>query len=414
MGWVGWPLFLALILIVDVIDVDGLHRFLGRLHRLVEPLRPFRLRIAYQRVCAHESAPLLWNYFFQLQGTDDEFPDKNKLLENFFIPDAIDPLTFAANYAELLPFPVPFPGRSTPSTATFQHGVNAPLGYPRWFLAAYPDVVLWIVKRFRDNEERTMAQLITAAIGRENFRRLVQTHGAENAAEMTLRELRDNDHIKPAYLRRFVDLYRTQTNRYLECSDIWEHVTARFASLLQAAASGPAASDQLQPPGARPTPPRGKPPPPKSADVPATPLPDGTQCRHEGETSTYCTQCWANLYVLQRRQGKGGNPIKGDDSGAATQVADTVLGKPPEQAGGASATSPGPPRPRLRLFSDLLRHGDTHADCDGAPADSSPAPTASSGVVSCRCGHLKKFHFKTGACFTQRCSCRAFHPVTRI
>ncbi len=30
-------------------------------------------------------------------------------------------------------------------------------------------------------------------------------------------------------------------------------------------------------------------------------LPDGTLCHHEGETSTYCTKCWTNLYEARIR-----------------------------------------------------------------------------------------------------------------
>jgi hypothetical protein len=35
--------------------------------------------------------------------------------------------------------------------------------------------------------------------------------------------------------------------------------------------------------------------------IPAGQLPDGTPCHHEGESGTFCTRCWMNLYEARQR-----------------------------------------------------------------------------------------------------------------
>src|ERR1700687_2687594 len=36
--------------------------------------------------------------------------------------------------------------------------------------------------------------------------------------------------------------------------------------------------------------------------IPPTKLPDDTLCFHEGQASTYCTQCWTNLHEAQMQE----------------------------------------------------------------------------------------------------------------
>ncbi len=195
MGWLSWFLAIALAL------------FAG-----------FRLYLAYARNRAREGALQLW-IDLEKQGAFDEFPhpDKDTVLETFLIRDAINPLVFFANYASLSPRTAfeALPVQPTPSAVAFKQGLNAPLGYPRWFLAAYPDVVLWLA----NSDQRTMLRTIATVYGAEKASQLTQVHGIEKAMEMIERDLHDDDkRFKTPYLRRLVDLYRSGSNRSLECS----------------------------------------------------------------------------------------------------------------------------------------------------------------------------------------------------
>ena len=67
---------------------------------------------------------------------------------------------------------------------------NQPLGYAKWFMTAYPDVVKW----FSDLEEEKMISII---------------------GNPTVDYMDDNDKFKLPFLRRIVDAYKNTNN--LEC-----------------------------------------------------------------------------------------------------------------------------------------------------------------------------------------------------
>lgn len=60
-----------------------------------------------------------------------------QLVEKFFIEDSIDPQKFRENYAYYFTDRY---GSHKPTSSCLQ-AMDLPLAYPRWFAAAYPDVV---------------------------------------------------------------------------------------------------------------------------------------------------------------------------------------------------------------------------------------------------------------------------------
>ncbi len=149
---------------------------------------------------------------------DGTFTNEADTVRGFLIPDAIHPPTFFANYAQLTPSPDELAGisvRPSPSIAVFQKGANAPLGYPRWFLAAYPDVVLWVAQQA--DEDAT--EILVTAFGMDRAMAMGRSLGPEEAMKHMQEEMNDDEgQLRPIYLRGFVDLFRKKTNRNLECS----------------------------------------------------------------------------------------------------------------------------------------------------------------------------------------------------
>jgi len=144
------------------------------------------------------------------------FPNKDELLKSFFLADSINPLAFMANYFEVCgSWPSESPaevGAPTPSAVAFQKGLDAPTGYPRWFLAAYPDVALWVASR----DDNTMLRVVAEALyGAEDAKGLIRSHGEERAGKLIDEKLRDLD---LSQLRRLVTIYRRDNRNRLECS----------------------------------------------------------------------------------------------------------------------------------------------------------------------------------------------------
>lgn len=125
------------------------------------------------------------------------------MVDNFLIPDKINPVSFKANYeilrhnsrelyqshASLVNEP-DFSEHGTKTIDELAKLGNQPLGYRDWFIAGYPDVVLW----FQDVKEEDALKIL---------------------GNPTEDEIFDQEHkIKPEHLRRIVDAY----NKKLECS----------------------------------------------------------------------------------------------------------------------------------------------------------------------------------------------------
>jgi len=120
--------------------------------------------------------------------------DLQQKINDFFVPDGISPLAFSANLAALTGRPIeeypPTPSVAVSDTKAALAGnddsgliarTTAPSGYPTWFLAAYPDVALWMNRKVEKD-----AQAVLTAVGElpsgptsEFFRRLIQAYRKE-------------------------------------------------------------------------------------------------------------------------------------------------------------------------------------------------------------------------------------------
>src|SRR5271167_755201 len=159
--------------------------------------------------------PVTWRQLVNA-GTLDEALNANELVRFFFLVDSINPTDFLANYVDVsgsvqVKAPVE-PAGPTRSTATFRQGENAPPGYPRWFLAAYPDVVLWLAAKDEDSMIRTSAE---ALYGFEGAKELVRIHGLKRIADLMEEKFEDFDIPQ---LRRLVECYCRDTRKRLECA----------------------------------------------------------------------------------------------------------------------------------------------------------------------------------------------------
>ena len=149
-------------------------------------------------------------------GTLDEALNANELVRFFFLVDSINPTDFLANYVDVsgsvqVKAPVE-PGKPTRSTATFRQGENAPAGYPRWFLAAYPDVVVWLAAKDQDSMLRISAE---AMYGPEGAKELIRIHGLKRISELMDEKFEGFD---MGQLRRLIAGFRRDTRKRLECT----------------------------------------------------------------------------------------------------------------------------------------------------------------------------------------------------
>lgn len=150
----------------------------------------------------------------------------NELMRLFFLEDSINPPDFLANFIEVTAAePKPFhegAGKATPSAATFDKGANAPPGYPSWFLAAYPDVVVWLASR----DENAMLRVSAEAIyGVEGAKELVRMHGLQRIGELMDEKFEEFDLPQ---LRRLVSIYCNNTKKRLECALIVKEQRPRW------------------------------------------------------------------------------------------------------------------------------------------------------------------------------------------
>lgn len=65
------------------------------------------------------------------------------ITEDFFVKDRIDPLKFYENYAYYISLRGRF-AKYEPTPSCFRNSYDLPLAFPRWFAAAYPDIVKYI------------------------------------------------------------------------------------------------------------------------------------------------------------------------------------------------------------------------------------------------------------------------------
>lgn len=155
----------------------------------------------------------MFNYFNKLQweqflADTDETPEKieaSQMVNDFFIPDQINIRKFTANYqiighgsrelykmdAKLFEYP-DYSKYGTPSIDIFAFSIDRPIGYDKWFIAGYPDVVDW----FRNMPEEEIPIIFGTSLGEDC--------------------LNGRHKFKFEYLRKMVNAFKNKGNR-LEC-----------------------------------------------------------------------------------------------------------------------------------------------------------------------------------------------------
>jgi len=157
-----------------------------------------------------------WESLFGDIEADDpeEAQEFWQIVTGFLIPDNISPTKFRANNIDLVRTPLTDllldeadkKAVPTPSLKTLRSVGNRPIGYPEWFLAGYPDVVIWAANIFSP-----MRVSRNEPLAKNTFRDILGNISSEN-------ELLDGDRfIKHRYLRALVEAYRRKTGRILEC-----------------------------------------------------------------------------------------------------------------------------------------------------------------------------------------------------
>ena len=172
-----------------------------------------RLRQLFAIDASTQNSDTIWLNF--LEGMKDDIEGTKELkqvVRSFLMPDKISPFKFKANWIVLSRRGLPplFDDteniNSTPSLRRFSLVTNRPVGYPEWFLAAYPDVASWAT---------TQVDAIT--VGAEASEAKTLFHNLfGNVSE---NELLDGDRrIKVEHLRVLINHYRRETGRALECN----------------------------------------------------------------------------------------------------------------------------------------------------------------------------------------------------
>jgi len=152
-----------------------------------------------------QSSTLVWeNLLKEMEQDEEGTKEFRQIVGNFLIPDDISPNKFRANWIALFRHGVPSlldDGENvnpTPSLQMFSLVTNRPLGYPEWFLAAYPDVASWVTTSVEEDEE-TFSNIF---------------------GNISDDELLDGEgRIKGEFLRTLIDTYCMETGRTLECSE---------------------------------------------------------------------------------------------------------------------------------------------------------------------------------------------------
>lgn len=142
-----------------------------------------------------------WESFLKSFSSESQ-PGWERIILELFVPDAIEPIVFITNWRSLLAEAVArFDPKGqdmseflSPSIAALCDPLNRPSEYPRWFIAAYPDVVTWF-----SNWEASEKQELLVSVAMQR--------GYDQENQFTLEAL-----------RALVDVYKTSTGTRLECS----------------------------------------------------------------------------------------------------------------------------------------------------------------------------------------------------
>src|SRR5664279_1269305 len=137
----------------------------------------------------------IWeNSIAGLPKDDQQAEQFEHYAREFFIPDSIAPSVYLANVDALMEQAAEESGvQPTPSAAKMALSMQHPIGFPTWFLAAYPDIALWFTSQ--DGPDRK-------AIDAEVTRRSTASGAAANHL------VDENGFFSHPVLRTLIDLYR--------------------------------------------------------------------------------------------------------------------------------------------------------------------------------------------------------------
>jgi hypothetical protein len=154
----------------------------------------------------------------------DSMKEANEIIDAFFVPDKIYPLRFLNNFEALglqgaSPSERVFLGlkesdETTHSLSQYTAVMDRPSGMPLWFIAAYPDVLLWHENQVaeyietRGPDEDSLAAFSTEWLGFDP---------TDPNLEEKLRDSVDKEgKFRPSALRNLVQSYKDKTSRELE------------------------------------------------------------------------------------------------------------------------------------------------------------------------------------------------------
>lgn len=146
--------------------------------------------------------------------------EAKEIIEAFFVPDRVNPLIFWGNCEALVrggsPSLLDLAGQEksyepTPSLSPFMWIADRPGGMPLWFIAAYPDVLLWHRNQLREYK---------TAHGRDEDGFYAKLYGLD-LTDPNLEERLDNfvdseGNLRPNTLRILVQSYKDKTGREFE------------------------------------------------------------------------------------------------------------------------------------------------------------------------------------------------------
>lgn len=150
--------------------------------------------------------------------------EANEIIDAFFVPDKIYPLRFMNNFIALfwqgtspslrVFLDLKESDETTPSLSRFEAMTDRPVGMPLWFIAAYPDVLLWYdnevgeyMKAHKPDED-SLAAFSTKLFGLDPT--------GPNLEESLRDSVDKKDKFRPNFLRNLVQSYKDKTSRELE------------------------------------------------------------------------------------------------------------------------------------------------------------------------------------------------------
>ena len=139
----------------------------------------------WKKILLKKLAPTWRELVDTFPGDKEETDELKQVAEQFMIPDKISPHLFLTNW-NALASGAPINSSCTQSLRKYLFPFNRPSGYPIWFLATYPDIVLWVAQCAKI-DERFVIELLGDHIPSKNghfnndqLRKLVNSYSQKN------------------------------------------------------------------------------------------------------------------------------------------------------------------------------------------------------------------------------------------